>query len=96
MANKFYPILDQIDGITDTFTLPEAFVAGSTVLAYNGQIFDKGQNILAEVTSGTPSVQLSFVPATDTHTLMIIYTPKKGSSGARAQTFPPGGMLNDY
>ena len=94
---KFYPILDQVDGVTDTFTLPEDFVPGSVILAYNGQIYDKGQNIIAEDPAGDPAtVQLSFIPATDTHTLMLIYTPvTSGTGNPRGQTFPPGGLLND-
>lgn len=101
MAAKFYPILDQVDGVTDTFTLPEAFIAGSVTLAYNGQIYDQGMNIAAEDPGGvTPSVTLSFVPASDTQTLMLIYTPAStsgggGGLGVRGQTFPPGGLLND-
>lgn len=100
MATKFHPILAQVDGIKDTFDLPESFVSGSVTLAYNGQIYDKGQNIVAETPSGlSPNVQLSFVPATDTQTLMLIYESVTGTPGTggviRGQTFPPGGLLND-
>lgn len=98
MATKFYPILDQVDGIKDTFELPEPFTPGSVVLAYNGQVYDKGQNIVAEnLLSDPPTVQLSFIPSTNTHTLMLIYTSMGGAGGGilRGQTFPPGGLIND-
>ena len=100
---RFHPILDQVDGIKDTFELPEAFVLGSIVLAYNGQVFDKMMNITAEDNvSDPPTVTLSFVPALDTTNLMIIYTPtldgapgNGAGTGPKAYTYPPGGLLND-
>ena len=99
MSSKFYPILDQVDGIKDTFSLPEAFVVGSAVLAYNGQVYDRGQNIIAEDPTGDPAtVQLSFVPSVDTHALMIIYKSLEElpDKGVRGFTYPPGGLLNDF
>ena len=102
MATKFYPILDQVDGIKDTFEIPDRFIPGRVNLAYNGQIYDTGQNITAESPLTDPAtVTLSFVPTTDTHTLMIIYeeelpvTPAS-ALGIRGFVHPPGGLLNDF
>ena len=99
MSSKFHPILDQVDGIKDTFTLPEAFVLGSVVLAYNGQVYDKGQNIVTESPLDDPAtVKLSFVPSVDTGALMLIYKSLEElpDKGVRGFTYPPGGLLNDF
>lgn len=98
MSAKFHPVTDQIDGVTDTFTLPEAFLDGSVLLAYNGQMFDTGENILEQNGAGVPpTVRLNFVPTSDTHNLMLVYIPKYGSGkGIRGYTHPPGGILNEH
>ena len=97
MATKFYPILNQVDGIKATFELPEAYIEGSLILAYNGQIYDTGVNIISQSpNTEPPTATLSFSPAVDTHTLMLIYTPKNEvSSGVRAYVHPPGGLMNE-
>jgi len=99
MSSKFYSILDQVDGVKDTFTLPEAFTLGSVILAYNGQVYDPGQNIVEELPLANPAtVKLSFVPSTDTGALMLIYKSLEESldKGVRGFTYPPGGLLNDF
>ena len=99
MATRFHPVLDQVDGVTDTFELPEPFIIGSVSLAYNGQIFDKGTNIVAEDPNGNPAtVQLTFVPESDTQAMMLIYECESTASGGgiRGFTHPPGGLLNDF
>lgn len=100
MATRFHPVLDQVDGITDTFSIPEPFITGSVSLAYNGQIFDKSTNILAEDPNGDPAtVQLTFVPEIDTQALMLIYectSSAGGGGGIRGFVHPPGGLLNDF
>ena len=97
---RFHNILDQVDGVKDTFELPEPFIPGSIVLAYNGQIFQKGQHVAGEDNISDPAtVTLTFVPATDTHALMIIYKSaieRTCGLGIRGFTHPPGGLLNDY
>ena len=100
MSTRFHPILDQVDGVKDTFDLPEPFITGSVSLAYNGQIFDKGTNIAAEDPNGNQAtVQLTFIPETDTQALMLIYeceSSADGSGGIRGFTHAPGGLLNDF
>lgn len=97
MAAKFYPILDQVDGVKDTFELPEAFLPGTLVLAYNGQVYDRGVNIASSDPGGAPpTVTLNFIPELDTHALMIIYQAIDDASNVRGFTYPPGGLLNDF
>jgi hypothetical protein len=97
MATRFHSILDQVDGVTSTFEIPEPYKAGSAVLAYNGQIYDPGVNIQAEGNQDNPpTVTLTFTPELDTHTLMIIYQSVDDLENVRGFTHPPGGLLNDY
>lgn len=87
-----------IDGVTKAFSLPEPFIEGTLTLVYNGQVYNKGDNIEAQNgQSNPPMIVLSFAPASDTMGLSIMYLPKNGSGhGIRGFTYPPGGLANEY
>ena len=92
----FDDVTNQIDGITDTFTLQAVAVEPSVCIGYNGQVHPPGYSIDSFPT--TSSVKLTFVPTMDAdpelHTkLMIIYNEDSGSSDLteiQGSATPPG------
>jgi hypothetical protein len=91
VRTKFENITGQVDGITDTFTTVSPFAPGSLSLGYNGQLYPKGVNILTELPPN--QFKLSFAPALDTHSLLVVYEYDDGLSSTEpillASALPP-------
>ena len=71
MNVRFENITSQVDGITDTFITSKDYISGTLSLGYNGQLYPQGVNIRQEI--APTGVKLTFVPSSDTHSLLLIY-----------------------
>ena len=71
MVLRFEDVTSQVDGVTDTFRTSKPYVTKTITLGYNGQLYPGGWNIAEEL--DIDLIKLSFVPAVDTHALLIIY-----------------------
>jgi hypothetical protein len=71
VTTRFENITSQVDGVVDEFTVVSPYVTGTISIGYNGQLYPVGTNIAQEIS--TNRFKLSFVPTSDTHTLLAIY-----------------------